>query len=714
MASNTDSRAYLNADIPITTASAERLGRLEFVQLLSRRVLAYRGDRALVVGVCGQWGSGKTSIVNLLVNEVQAARSSARRPVLEPVSFTPWLLGSRDDLAQGLLREVGGRVGAGGDASGVAAELGASIVEVGTALSVAGTLAHSGAPAWLSGVVGGIGIAARARDVAKRMLRRRTAPTLKEAKDKVAAKLREADALLVVALDDLERLPADQIQAVFRVVSAVADFPNTVYVLSMDRHRVANALDGEYGDGHAYLEKFLNLTFDVPTPDPDLLGAMFVEELNSVLSARQVEPDAKRFGAVWHVGLKGVIRTPRDVVRVMNSFDMALEAIGSETDPVDLLALEAMRVLEPGVHQALAANPFAVLRGTKDRLFLMGVRNDKERAEKGEADFEVALNAASDDGRAAAKRLLEVIFPAVHRGGHVEQASVHRARQAASVDHFEHYFRWSMATGALSEAGLFREFEDLVQATQDAELGKWLARNDDRFTYLGEKLSHYVDQAGDRERHYDLAAGLLRAGHLLDDHGSLFVIRSKHLTAISLAYHLVRHAPEGWDSELWRRCAETSWLYGLTHMLAMHCVPDRKDRLQDLPVPTVETRDSLSKAVGGHLEAGCYDDHPALASFLYRWRDVEGDATPARNWVQRKVAARDPVVWSMIDPLMNISHMVETFGDHHRSLNRQNLDGLFDADALRNYVKIVPHPRKADGDAIVAAARRALDTHSEQ
>lgn len=697
--------AYLNADIPVATDKDERLGRIDFVRLLARRVLSYRSARALVVGICGPWGSGKTSIVNLVMNEVRAARPTAGRPVLEPVKFTPWSLGSRDDLAQDMLREIGRMVGTQGRTSGALAEVGPAIVEVGTALTVAHSLNQTGVPGWVSTAVGALGLSGRAKDLALRVARKRTAPTLQEATEKVSAKLRSSGALLVVALDDLERLPADQIHAVFRVVSAIADFPNTVYLLSMDRHRVAEALKDEYGDGHAYLEKFLNLTFDVPRPDPDLLGTMFVDELNRVLSARQVEADAKRFGEVWQVGLKRVVRTPRDVVRVINSFDMALEAIGSETDPVDLLALEALRVLEPGVHHALAENAYGVLRKGKDPLLLLGMRSDKERTEKGDADLEVILSKAGEDGRDSAKLLLEAIFPAARRGGHVDENSLHRARRAASIDHFDHYFRWSMASGSLTEAQLFREIDDLARATRDVDLQKWFERNGGRFSHLAEKLFHYVEEAGDVERRYDVAAGLVRLGHMLEDRGSLFILRSAHMTAISLAYHLIRRNPEAWDSELWRRCSNTSWLYALTHMISTQT--RKKDRLPDLSEPSVETRAALSEAIEKHLEGGRYDDHPALAAFLYRWGEIRGDDSRARDWLRRKVGAGDRLVWLMLDPIVNVSGMLEAFGDHHQAQNRQNLDALFDVDALRAYVTVVPHPR--DNTAVVAATRRALD-----
>ncbi|WP_333584160.1 KAP family P-loop NTPase fold protein, partial [Rivihabitans pingtungensis] len=47
----------------------------------------------------------------------------------------------------------------------------------------------------------------------------------------------------VVFIDDLDRLPADELQEMFRVIKSVANFPNVVYVLAYDKEVVSTGLD---------------------------------------------------------------------------------------------------------------------------------------------------------------------------------------------------------------------------------------------------------------------------------------------------------------------------------------------------------------------------------------------------------------------------------------------------------------------------------------
>ena len=50
----------------------------------------------------------------------------------------------------------------------------------------------------------------------------------------------------------------------FTVIKAVADFPNIVYLLAFDEEIVANTLGKS---GKDYLEKIVQVSFDLPLPD---------------------------------------------------------------------------------------------------------------------------------------------------------------------------------------------------------------------------------------------------------------------------------------------------------------------------------------------------------------------------------------------------------------------------------------------------------------
>jgi predicted KAP-like P-loop ATPase len=72
--------------IPIRTAAEDLLGRKQFAQALARVLYHHRGNDSLVVALRGGWGSGKTSIKNLVVEALVPVGGDPMRVV----GFNPW------------------------------------------------------------------------------------------------------------------------------------------------------------------------------------------------------------------------------------------------------------------------------------------------------------------------------------------------------------------------------------------------------------------------------------------------------------------------------------------------------------------------------------------------------------------------------------------------------------------------------------------------
>ena len=53
-----------STDKPITSKKEDVLGRKDFSKRLGRLIYNYQGEDGLVLGLYGEWGSGKTSVIN--------------------------------------------------------------------------------------------------------------------------------------------------------------------------------------------------------------------------------------------------------------------------------------------------------------------------------------------------------------------------------------------------------------------------------------------------------------------------------------------------------------------------------------------------------------------------------------------------------------------------------------------------------------------------
>lgn len=89
----------LSADKPIQQKEEDQLGRRGFAELLAQALINLSGTDTYSVGLYGKWGSGKTSLVNMLVeelNERQKDVDEEHRFVL--VHFEPWNFSGTDQL----------------------------------------------------------------------------------------------------------------------------------------------------------------------------------------------------------------------------------------------------------------------------------------------------------------------------------------------------------------------------------------------------------------------------------------------------------------------------------------------------------------------------------------------------------------------------------------------------------------------------------------
>jgi predicted KAP-like P-loop ATPase len=59
-----------NPDQPIKSKTEDILGRNQFAQSLGQAIIDYKAKESLVIGLFGEWGSGKSSIINMTLEYI--------------------------------------------------------------------------------------------------------------------------------------------------------------------------------------------------------------------------------------------------------------------------------------------------------------------------------------------------------------------------------------------------------------------------------------------------------------------------------------------------------------------------------------------------------------------------------------------------------------------------------------------------------------------
>lgn len=334
------------SDLPIEKLKDDRLG-FEVLATQIANVIADKGSsEGLVVGVEGRWGSGKSSLVNLVVDCL--SQPTASQPLI--VRFQPWLVGERDLLLHTLLRELRSSLHKYSDQSEqpiISRQMSEKLNEkirlysdkvakVGRALSIINTMTGGAVPfmAQVSEGMIAVGEGAGALEDEK---------PLADLKEELAVLLRKLDRRILVIVDDIDRLePRDAIE-ILRLVKAVADFPNMVYLLCYDEvHLAAAAVSAtSTHNGNEFLEKFIQVVFTVPLPESFNLRRWFAEEIEKVVT---LSPhDADRLATVIDVEGGHRLPTPRSVKRALNAVWTTWPSVRDQVNVADFVWIQLVK-----------------------------------------------------------------------------------------------------------------------------------------------------------------------------------------------------------------------------------------------------------------------------------------------------------------------------------------------------------------------------------
>ena len=95
------------ADRPINSGSEDLLGRAKFAASLGRAIKSWRGKDSLVLALYGPWGSGKSSVKNLVFESLRASPPDCPS-ILE---FNPWQLANQNQITEAFFSEIGTALG---------------------------------------------------------------------------------------------------------------------------------------------------------------------------------------------------------------------------------------------------------------------------------------------------------------------------------------------------------------------------------------------------------------------------------------------------------------------------------------------------------------------------------------------------------------------------------------------------------------------------
>ena len=368
-----------SADRPHETESGALPGRNEFSQNLAADIQSWDGEDCLVMALYGDWGSGKSSLKNLLKTHLQRAQ----KPIAV-MEFNPWQYSGKADLTAKFFEELSETYKKSVSDTAKSDRMSALLLLYAAGLFGMGSLGKvAAAKLAFDGhlaLATAINYFADSPVQAANMMKAKSDQLSKEEKDATLSNdgrkkllvesFRTLELPLLVVIDDIDRLGEDEIVEVMQLVKSNADFPKLIFLLLCERKIVAAALNKiSDGKGDQFLEKIVQVFYHVPHAPRKVVNQELFTGLDSIIA--HVKDSQKfaidRWRELFPGGLEGYFGNLRHVRRFLGSFNFHyrhfLKDGYLEVDSVDLIALETFRVFEPSMYERLPGLKKILTRG---------------------------------------------------------------------------------------------------------------------------------------------------------------------------------------------------------------------------------------------------------------------------------------------------------------------------------------------------------------
>ncbi|PMW98844.1 NTPase [Pseudomonas sp. FW215-R2] len=356
---------FSRQDRAIDKVEADVLDRGSFINSLVKTLVhteygaegdvAVRRATGYVVGLTGEWGLGKSSVLNLLGEELK------RLDGVVVANLNPWLFKGRDELVNAYFNSL--RDALGKSQGEKFSELRGQLERYKASIETAGATVASIMDIYLGGAATAFWQKWLVRAFST-FIKPKTLSTNEERKS-LESKLANANVPVVVLIDELDRVEDDEVRAVAQLIKAVGDIKGISYIVAYDPERVVQALGK--GNSHAdrvksgenYLEKIIQYAIPLrPLLQNDVVRLIeFALKNNGANLPSPNEPYQKDIVQQ----LVRVIRTPREVKRLIGVFAVLGEILRDEICPFDLLVYSWLVTKAPGIRDVIARYPEAVV-----------------------------------------------------------------------------------------------------------------------------------------------------------------------------------------------------------------------------------------------------------------------------------------------------------------------------------------------------------------
>jgi predicted KAP-like P-loop ATPase len=578
----------LRIDKPIENDKDDLLNFKDFVKELSKVLYDYHKHNkdGLVISIEGEWGSGKSSIINLLVNRLENYKEKKSFCFIpytsnnfEIIKFNPWIFSNIDSIFLSFFSEISKAIEKENPFFSIENKIGSLFKKYATTISTF-------IPQYLG-----------KQTIAELIQLTNNEPSILETKTALNNELKKLDKKLVIIIDDLDRLIDKELMLILQLIKGVADFSNIIYLISYDKNVVSNSIETfKKEKGSNYLDKIVQLPISIPKISNTTIFNVLTQKIDEVLEDdlnNEIIFDEDYWYSVQPY-LKKYFKNLRDVNRFLNIFYVEFPSLYKDVNTVDFISILCIKLFDVKSYEYISNNLHTFIR---DYQYEVDYENtDKWRESKTELINNIIKNQIT-------KKVIFQIFPSLNQYSYEYNNYVKKnKRKICDSDFTDTYFQLNVPSSTLSNKEYIQIESLLMNQNNSFENLGILNQNHKKIRIVLSQLSENIENNFDiyKASIQTMIINLLSYSSLNEKHHKSFsdfinFMRILQFTALELSEKIDTNNSEEFLNKI--LLSETIELTIKLIFIYWICMPNEKDKIQLNEEQTIMYKNKICEVV---------------------------------------------------------------------------------------------------------------------